>query len=282
MTTIKGFNNIGNTCYLNSGLQMLIQNTDFCKIIMENRDLTENLKVVATFIEEYYLSENKSISPVHIKNMVGNKNRIFKGSNQQDAGEFIIYLLDILNDDLKGQLNRIFQFKTKTTIKCKLKTCLTYSIKEEYNNYLITSINSDSNDLDDCYRNFKVHEKLEGSEMYFCEKCQAKRVASRRLEVIDWNKHLIISLKRFENNNGRLSKNNKEINIPIDWRHDYTIKGAVIHSGGIGGGHYVYISRNIDNNTWTMCDDSSTYLIRSEQVQNYLNRAYIFHYVRKV
>ena len=68
--------------------------------------------------------------------------------------------------------------------------------------------------------------------------------------------------------------------MPINWRHDYTIKGAVIHMGGIGGGHYVFIGRDIETDTWTMYDDSSTGTLRPEQVRKYLNNAYIFHYVK--
>ena len=55
MNTIKGFNNIGNTCYLNSGLQLLIQNTDFCEIILKNSNKSENLEIIANFIKEYYI-----------------------------------------------------------------------------------------------------------------------------------------------------------------------------------------------------------------------------------
>ena len=54
MNTIKGFNNIGNTCYLNSGLQLLIQNPDFCKIILQNSNKSENLQIMSNFIKEYY------------------------------------------------------------------------------------------------------------------------------------------------------------------------------------------------------------------------------------
>lgn len=281
MSLMKGFNNLGNTCYLNAGLQLLIQNGDFCKMIIDNSDKSDNLKTVSDFIKSYYSLSGSVINPDSIKKIVGSKNKIFRGNSQQDAGEFIIYFLDILNDDLKGQLNNIFEIKTQNIIKCKFTSCLKCSITTEKNNYLILPINKEDNRLDDCYRGFKIHEKLEGDNMYYCEHCKEKRIASRRLNVIDWSDNLIIILKRFENNRGRLVKNNKPIDIPIDWRHDFTIKGAVIHSGDIGGGHYVYISRNIHQDIWFMCDDSSVNLIKNEQIQPYLNRAYVFSYVKK-
>jgi ubiquitin C-terminal hydrolase len=281
MNTLKGFNNIGNTCYLNSGLQMLIQNMDFCKMILENRDKSENLEKMANFIKEYYTTTSHAITPDKIKEIVGKQNKIFRGNAQQDAGEFIIYLMDILDTDLKKGLNPLFDITTETTIKCKIRKCLRTSVTTHKNPFLILPIKDECSTLDDCYREFKVHEKLEGDEMYYCENCKEKRIASRRLNVIEWSNNLIIWLKRFENNRGRLSKNNKEIEIPIDWRHDFTIKGAVIHGGGINGGHYVYMSRNLSDDTWSMCDDSSVRTIPKEHVQTLLNRAYIFNYVKK-
>jgi hypothetical protein len=278
MSTNKGLNNMGNTCYLNAGLQMILQNKDFCSTILENHNKSENLQVMSNFIKEYYTSPQKSVTPMEIKRLVSKKKGIMMGNKQEDSYEFMIFLLDILNDDLKGELNTIFEIKSETTIKCKIKKCLTISRSIGKNNYLILPIDSNDNDLDDCYRNYKSHEKLEGNEMYYCDNCKEKRIASKRVGVIDWSKHLIIVLNRYVNNGSNLRKNNKEIKIPIDWRHDFTIKGAVIHSGGMGGGHYVFIGRDIKTNVWTMYDDSSTSSIRPEQVQNYLNRAYIFHY----
>jgi len=279
MNIIKGLNNIGNTCYLNSGLQMLIQNIDFLKIILENHDKSENLKTMANFIKEYYTTIDSSITPDKIKEMVSKKNNIFYSHDQQDAGEFIIYLIDILDTDLNNNLNGLFDITTETIIKCKFRKCLTKSISKHKNPFLILPIKDECLTLDDCYQEFKIHEKLEDDNMYFCENCKEKRIASKWLNVIEWSNNLIILLKRFGNNKGRLSKNNKNIEIPINWRHNFTIKGAVIHSGGINGGHYVYISRNLKDNSWIMCNDSSISLIPNEHVQNYLNRAYILNYI---
>ena len=56
MFCIKGFNNVGNTCYLNAGSQLLIQNKDFCKIVLKNEEKFEDL---SKLINEYYNSNNK-------------------------------------------------------------------------------------------------------------------------------------------------------------------------------------------------------------------------------
>ena len=280
MNIIKGFNNIGNTCYLNSSLQMLIQNIDFCEMILKNFNKSENLKNMANLIKEYYTTTNHAITPNKIKEIVGNKNKIFYGYEQQDAAEFITYLIDIINTDLKKELNQLFDITIESTIKCKLNKCLRLSITTYKIPFLILPIKNECLTLDDCYREFKIHEKLEGDNMYYCTNCEEKRIASRYLNIIEWNNNLIILLKRFENNKEKLFKNNKQLEIPIDWRHNFTIKGAVIHIGGINGGHYIYISRNLSNNIWSMCDDSSIQLIPKEKVQSYLNIGYIFNYIK--
>ena len=278
---LKGLRNIGNTCYLNSGLQLLIQNEDFCNLIINNETKTDNLKIISDFIKEYYISSNSSVTPNEIKTIVSIKDKKFRGNDQQDSAEFIVQFLDLLNDDLKGELYKLFEITSEITIKCKLLKCLKTSINYEKIPFLILPITDNDTTLDECYKNYKVHEKLEGSDMYYCDNCKAKRIASRRIQITGWSKHLIICLKRFNNNGSRLFKNNKEISIPFEWRHNFILKGAVIHSGGIGGGHYIFMSRDLNTNIWIMYDDSSTHTIRSEQVELLLNRAYIFHYVQK-
>ena len=97
----KGFNNIGNTCYLNSGLQMLVQNKDFCKKVFINRNTSDNLKKMTDFIIEYYNTENnKSLTPNQIKGIVERLRPMFRGNRQHDSEEFIISLIEVLNDDI--------------------------------------------------------------------------------------------------------------------------------------------------------------------------------------
>jgi pyruvate,water dikinase len=59
------------------------------------------------------------------------------------------------------------------------------------------------------------------------------------------------TIKSQENKNSKQTNNvsskiTKDIQIPFNWRHGYKIRGAVVHSGQVGGGHYFYIGRNIN------------------------------------
>ena len=273
----KGLINNGNTCFLNAALQMLISNTDFNNIIIANRHVSPNLQIMADFIKEYH-NNSDTISPHAVKLFVENINNIFQGNQQHDAGEFVISILDILNDDLQNRLNNIYGITIKSTIKCKRLKCLNKTYSSDRTNILSLQINNEDNELDDCYTKFKSREKLIDDEAYFCENCNQKGYASKRLEINEWSPHLIIMLKRFQNINGRLSKNNQDIEIPLEWRHNFKIKGAIIHSGSINGGHYIYISKNNTRNNWDECDDRNIRSITNIQAENMLRKAYIIYY----
>ena len=131
-------------------------------------------------------------------------------------------------------------------------------------------------DLNECYRNYKISEKLEDDNRYFCEKCNKKRIASKRLQIETWPKNLIIVLKRFQQDGYSFSKNDNFLNIPVNWRHNYKLKGGVIHSGRLGGGHYVYFGNY--NDKWYLFDDSHISKIKINQLDDYKKRAYLLHY----
>jgi ubiquitin C-terminal hydrolase len=279
MTKLIGLNNLGNTCYLNSGLQLLLQNSDLCNFIITNKKNNIILNELSNFINAFQNEENNSLSPNYIKRIIEEKNNIFKGFNQNDAGEFIICLLDLINDELikdNLNLNNIFGIESNIKIKCKLKTCLNISQHFENNNYLLLNLKPNFKTLTDCYREYKLRVKLMDDNIYFCDKCKDNRIASKRLETSQWSKHLIIILKRFEQNGDRYNKNNNEIDIPINWRHNYQLQGFIFHSGSINSGHYIYIGKH--QNNWYMFNDNFVSQIDISQLNNYKNYAYILYY----
>jgi ubiquitin C-terminal hydrolase len=275
----KGFFNLGNTCYLNSGLQMLIQNKDLCNLIISHSSDNDILKNISVFINDYYYSNNTTLSPHYIKELVESKNSIFCGNGQNDAGEFVICLLDIISSELlkNNTENILYEIQNKHTVKCKLLKCLNVTTTIEKINLLFLDINKECKSLDDCYFNYKLRVKFENDNLYYCDKCQDKRIASKRLEIISFPKHLIIYLKRFEQSGSRLNKNNQELDIPLEWKHNYKLQGIIFHSGSRHGGHYIYIGKHF--NKWFMFNDNSISEVHPSRLDFYKKYGYVLYYV---
>ena len=240
--------------------------------------INSKIKPISDFIKNYYNNDDTTpLSPQLIKNIVSKINKEFIGYNQNDAFEFIIYLLDYIFENIKP--NNIYEIQTKITVKCKLLSCLNKNEHIEKNNFLLLDINNETNNLEDCYRNYKQKEKLMDDNIYFCEKCNDKRIASKRTEILLWPKHLIVVLKRFSHN-GRSNKITKSIDIPIIWRHNYVLKGIVFHSGSVFGGHYIYIGYH--NDKWIVFNDDTTYDLLLNQLNNYKDNGYIYYYEKRL
>jgi len=280
---MKGFNNMGNTCYLNSGLQMLIQNIDLCNIIIKYSNQSLILNKLVKIISEYHNQNSGSISPIEIKQIIQERQMIFNGYGQQDASEFIICLLNLIDEEIKkinsnsDEIDNLFGINMNVRIKCKYNKCLQISNSKENNNFLILDINDDSKTLDDLYRNFKSSDLLTDDNQYFCENCKMKRIASKRYQVINWSNYLIIILKRFKQNGTFITKQNHHINIDLLWRHGMSLISAVIHYGNMNGGHYINISKI--SGKWYLFNDNNISLIQSEsELNNLLNFAYVLNY----
>jgi ubiquitin C-terminal hydrolase len=277
---MRGFSNMGNTCYLNAGLQLLIQNEDMCSLIISYSHKSDVLKIIADFIKQYYDKNNNVLIPINIKKLVESSNKMFIGTNQHDSVEFVIYLLDIIDieikkiDNTKG-IYSVFNTEINTRIKCKYINCLTIYNKKELNNFLLFNFEDDSKTLDDLYIQFKNSEILTDDNKYKCNNCNVKRVASKRQNIQVWGDNILVWLKRFSQTNMKIVKNNNCIDIPIIWKHDMILKGAIIHFGSVSSGHYVYIGYK---DKWYLFDDMTVSEINDEQLNYYLKNAYLLYY----
>jgi ubiquitin carboxyl-terminal hydrolase 36/42 len=274
---MKGIINIGNSCYINSAIQMLFNCLDFRKLCID----THFNKIINDY------DDSNIFNPSEIKQIVANHNKMFANNNQHDSYEFMIYLLDIYeqiakksNKNYNKDLYNLFGIKTRINIKCKLLNCLHQSEHTETELFLNLPL---TNDLSESYRLYKGTEQLssKNDNGYKCDKCKKISIARKKTITSFWPNNLIVILKRFTHtNNQMISKDNRKVNIPLIWRHGYKLKGGIIHLGVYGGGHYVYFGE--ENNIWYLCNDSHINIINDIDsfMKNQGAMSYILLYVK--
>lgn len=150
--------------------------------------------------------------------------------------------------------------------------------------------------LNDCLNHFKLTEKLDKNNEWYCSICKKHQKAYKKLELYYIPKNLILHLKRFEYSSaGRYRTYAEKIGSLVDFPLlDLDLKNFIIgphnneqasydlyavsqHFGGVGGGHYTACCKN--NGKWFDFNDSSVNGTNSESVVS--SSAYMLFYRRK-
>ncbi len=156
---------------------------------------------------------------------------------------------------------------------------------------------SESATLNECLDTFSKSEKLEGDEQYYCNKCNKKNDAMKKIYIWEMPEILIIQFKRFNHHKGRSTKNNCNISYPVtrlklDNNHheykrqnyEFNLTGVVYHMGSLNGGHYIAFTQNPMTSKWYRYNDSNVTYIPREHLDNEIQTpgAYILFYKKKI
>jgi len=269
---ISGLENLGNTCYLNSVLQLLMQCSSFINIFKEaEKSTSQVIQNFINFVEKY--ETQKVVSPVEIQLILNFKENLFAPFQQYDAHESLIQLLDILGEETekvwKQNINKaFFQYKYYTHFhnltRCNDKKQIINS--ETILTLPFTESLKKSIDL------FEVKDKIENWES---EKYNEKVDAEKFNTIYHWPDYLFIQINRYDSNFNKIQDN---MESPLQF-NDYELRGAVIHHGHFRFGHYITIL--LINGEFFLCDDEKIHPIQANQAIEGIKKAYLLLYVKR-
>ncbi|CAJ0581306.1 unnamed protein product, partial [Mesorhabditis spiculigera] len=107
-----GLRNLGNTCFMNATLQMLVNCAELKAYFLSDlykQDVNEHnvlgfggrlARAFAQFLQQMWSCSSKTVEPQQIKEIVAEKASQFANYAQHDAQEFLCFLIDGLHEDL--------------------------------------------------------------------------------------------------------------------------------------------------------------------------------------
>lgn len=142
----------------------------------------------------------------------------------------------------------------------------------------------------DCLSLFTTCEKLGADNAWYCPTCKKHQMATKKFDLWDLPKILIVHLKRFSYTRLLRDKIDAMVDCPLKnldmgqylIKRDrpqcvYNLIGVCNHFGGMGGGHYTASCKNKDTGEWYYFDDSSVMQIAEDKVLT--SAAYVLFYM---
>ena len=282
-----GLVNQGNSCYMNAALQCITHVQPFVEYLKANQAMfipkgnqqviqfINLLKNIRDTTGQHDPSKIAAFSPAAFYNLsfVGNQ------YSQQDSSEFLIPLLDAINevDSQPSIIQKTFGFKQVSRLTCPKCAHTSDSVEEilDLNTLNVKSLKNSlelplpvGNSLlkiDDLLKDYFTQEILDDANRWQCSKCLQYVNATKQLLLQNAPDFLIVTLKRFP---APHQKNIRPVSFPrynlnlkefVAGNQDtfYELIGIDIHHGNAGGGHYFAYCKDFENGQWYQLNDSS-------------------------
>ncbi|KAM6216215.1 ubl carboxyl-terminal hydrolase 18 [Rhynchocyon petersi] len=316
---LVGLHNLGQTCSLNSLIQVFKMNTDFTKILKritvpwqveeQKRNVPFQLLML---LEKMQDSRRKAVWPLELVCCLQKCKVPF--FIQHDAAELYLtfwnLIKDQLNDmDLVERLQALYMIQMKEFL-----ICLDCSVKSSRNSKRLTLplslFDLDSKPLktlEEALHSFFQPRELSDKSKCFCENCGKKTHGKQVWKLTHLPPTLTIHLKRFSIRNSRTEKIYHSLSFPqsLDFvqvlsddhicnaeeqpQMQYELFAVVAHVGMADFGHYCAYVRNSVDGKWFCFNDSCVCLVSWEDIRctygnpNYRWRetAYLLVYTKK-
>ncbi|VDP04090.1 unnamed protein product [Soboliphyme baturini] len=317
-----GLVNFGNTCYCNSVIQALYFCRPFREKILSYKHQVkksgcqkENLLTCLADLFHNINSQKKRVGTIAPKKFIGRlkkENELFDNYMQQDAHEFLNYLLNTVADILKEEsrqekrgcnapmlknvnahlpqnkpshswVHEIFQGTLTNETRCL--NCESLSSKDE--DFLDLSVDVEHNtSITHCLREFSATETLCNEHKYYCDVCCSKQEAQKRMRIKKLPLILALHLKRFKyiEQYNRYMKLSYRVLFPLELRlfntsddavnpdRMYDLVAVVVHCGSTVNRGH-YITIVKSQGFWLVFDDDIVDKIDSMNIEDFFGMA---------
>lgn len=285
-----GMYNVGNTCYLNSTLQALFHVPALVNWLLSDSHHTSKCEqndgggecltcAVAKTLQSSHQKSGCAIKPFYIYNKLKLICRTMVPGQQEDAHEFLRYLLEGMEKAYLARhkaskldsyskettpINQIFGGYIRTEVKCL--QCRHVSTTFQHFQDLLVDIRKAST-LDEALSSYFSREQLDNND-YKCEACKRRVPATKQFSLERPPKVLCVQLKRFSVVGGKISKHigfKQTIDMgPYLWKEPgeptqsltYKLMSIVTHMGpSVNCGHYTAVAK-VSTGQYYSFDDS--------------------------
>ncbi|XP_013195657.2 uncharacterized protein LOC106138907 [Amyelois transitella] len=288
---LNGLRNIGNTCFMNSVIQCLSNTRPLLEYLSDDKYESEInttlscmkgalIKAFASVIKELWRSGEKDsvVNTTSLKSQVQRFAPRFMGYSQQDAQEFLRYLLEGLHEDVnrvtvkpkpilteiddnlsdsakaaeawarylrveESRVGGLFVGQLKSTLRCTHCRHDSVTFDPFWDLSLPIPSRTGNLKLQQCLQHFTREEEMDGDEKPTCSKCGVRRKCLKWFTVQKFPQILVIHLKRFSPTERFRGKLNVLVEFPFN---------------GLDMGPYAATKQNVVYNLYAVSNHSGT------------------------
>uniref|UniRef100_K7BE95 Ubl carboxyl-terminal hydrolase 18 n=2 Tax=Pan troglodytes TaxID=9598 RepID=K7BE95_PANTR len=295
---LVGLHNIGQTCCLNSLIQVFVMNVDFTRILKRitvPRGADEQRRSVPfqmlLLLEKMQDSRQKAVRPLELAYCLQKYNvPLFV---QHDAAQLYLKLWNLIKDQI-ADVHLVERLQDLYTIRVKDSLiCVDCAMESSRNSSMLTLplslFDVDSKPLktlEDALHCFFQPRELSSKSKCFCENCGKKTRGKQVLKLTHLPQTLTIHLMRFSIRNSQTRKICHSLYFPqsLDFsqilpmkrescdaeeqsRGQYELFAVIAHVGMADSGHYCVYIRNAVDGKWFCFNDSNICLVSWEDIQ---------------
>ena len=256
------FNNLGNTCFINSALVILAHINILNEVDSKDLELLDGWKE----IYDIYWNNNCIISPhkflkINIDLFKLKNKTDFLNNSQCDSVEYLLFILEIIDEYYKSydnnKISELFTLEYNYKYLTENKEKILFENKEKQRVLNLNIPNEDNPTIEECLKYTFKDEYLNNENSWLDESDNIKKNICIKTIIIENPEILIIQINRINIKHRKVIKIKEYLDISfVSKQYDnYELFGIINHIGTSNGGHYYTIIKKY--NKWFIFNDNN-------------------------